>query len=197
MTLLIGAMRSNVLPRSALVVLVLGIGLSLHGQGSIYFNPSNSLVAEGRGTNLMTFVLTLSQSASNVVTVNYQTSATNPYVSPSSRATAFANSDYLPTSGNLTFVPGATSRTFTVTFFGDNLKEPDKYFWVIYGSPVGAAFRRLGDEVVSGYISDDDSSNLLPGFKSTLIASNLNFPTRMEFAPDGRLFICEQEGNIR
>ena len=33
-------MRSNVLPRSALAVLVLGIGLALHGQGSIYFNPA-------------------------------------------------------------------------------------------------------------------------------------------------------------
>jgi glucose/arabinose dehydrogenase len=185
-------MNAKVLAPPALVIFAV---LSLPGQ--IYFNPSSSFVSEGDGTNQMTFVLTLSQPATNVVTVNYQTSATNPYDPPSYRATAFANVDYLPTNGTLTFAAGSTSQTFTVTFFGDILKEPDKYFWVVYGSPAGASFRRVGDEVITGYIFDDDPSNLLPGFKSTIIASNLNFPTRMEFAPDGRLFICEQEGNIR
>jgi len=190
-------MRSNFFISAASAVLLLTIGPSVHGQGSVFFNPSNSFVPEGNGTNSMTFVLTLSQPPTNVVTIDYQTSATNPYDPPSYRASALANIDYVPTNGTLTFPPGSTSQTFTVIFFGDILKEPDKYFWVIYGNPAGAAFRRLGDEVVSGYIFDDDPSNFLPGFKATEIATSLNFPTLMEFAPDGRLFICEQEGNIR
>jgi glucose/arabinose dehydrogenase len=35
------------------------------------------------------------------------------------------------------------------------------------------------------------------GFADTLIASGLNRPTAMAFAPDGRVFICEQGGALR
>ena len=35
------------------------------------------------------------------------------------------------------------------------------------------------------------------GFTDTLIASNLNKPTAMALAPDGRLFVCEQGGTLR
>jgi glucose/arabinose dehydrogenase len=35
------------------------------------------------------------------------------------------------------------------------------------------------------------------GFTETLIAGGLNRPTAMTFAPDGRLFVCEQDGTLR
>jgi glucose/arabinose dehydrogenase len=35
------------------------------------------------------------------------------------------------------------------------------------------------------------------GFSETLIASGLRQPTAMAFAPDGRLFVCEQAGTLR
>ena len=35
------------------------------------------------------------------------------------------------------------------------------------------------------------------GFSDTTIASGLAFPTTMEFAPDGRLFVAEQSGTLR
>lgn len=35
------------------------------------------------------------------------------------------------------------------------------------------------------------------GFSQQLMASNINRPTAMAFAPDGRLFICEQDGAIK
>src|SRR5688572_3828434 len=35
------------------------------------------------------------------------------------------------------------------------------------------------------------------GFTDTLIAGSLNRPTAMAFAPDGRLFVCEQGGTLR
>lgn len=38
---------------------------------------------------------------------------------------------------------------------------------------------------------------LPPGFHATLITTQLFRPTAMEFAPDGRLFICEQRGTVR
>ena len=35
------------------------------------------------------------------------------------------------------------------------------------------------------------------GFSETLVASGINNPTAMAFAPDGRLFVCEQGGALR
>ena len=40
------------------------------------------------------------------------------------------------------------------------------------------------------------SATLPPGFIETAI-TGLNAPTAMQFAPDGRLFICEQGGRVR
>src|SRR5262245_38558468 len=40
-------------------------------------------------------------------------------------------------------------------------------------------------------------TNLPAGFTNAIYASGLTAPTAMEFAPDGRLFILEQAGNVR
>ena len=36
-----------------------------------------------------------------------------------------------------------------------------------------------------------------PGFTDSLVASGLTNPTAMAFAPDGRIFVCEQGGALR
>ena len=41
------------------------------------------------------------------------------------------------------------------------------------------------------------SATLPQGFSETLVASGLSSPTAMQFAPDGRLFVCEQGGRLR
>src|SRR5262245_61455047 len=41
------------------------------------------------------------------------------------------------------------------------------------------------------------SATLPQGFSETLVANGLSSPTAMEFAPDGRLFVCEQGGRLR
>lgn len=41
------------------------------------------------------------------------------------------------------------------------------------------------------------AATLPVGFTETLIASGLSNPTAMQFAPDGRLFVCEQGGALR
>ena len=35
------------------------------------------------------------------------------------------------------------------------------------------------------------------GFTESIVASGLSSPTAMQFAPDGRLFVCEQGGRLR
>src|SRR5262245_50938169 len=45
--------------------------------------------------------------------------------------------------------------------------------------------------------STASAASLPPGFTETLVASGLVRPTAMAFAPDGRLFVCEQDGRLR
>src|SRR3954454_655834 len=40
-------------------------------------------------------------------------------------------------------------------------------------------------------------TTLLPGFTESTVATGLSGPTAMEFAPDGRLFVLEQAGNVK
>ena len=42
-----------------------------------------------------------------------------------------------------------------------------------------------------------EGATLPAGFTESLVASGLNNPTAMQFAPDGRLFVCEQGGRLR
>jgi len=41
------------------------------------------------------------------------------------------------------------------------------------------------------------AADLLPGFSESRIPGTLSAPTAMSFAPDGRLFVCEQGGRLR
>jgi glucose/arabinose dehydrogenase len=41
------------------------------------------------------------------------------------------------------------------------------------------------------------ASSLPNGFSEFLVASGISSPTAMEFAPDGRLFVCQQNGQLR
>ncbi len=41
------------------------------------------------------------------------------------------------------------------------------------------------------------AATLPTGFSETVFASGLSAPTAMAFAPDGRLFVCQQGGRLR
>src|SRR5947208_16669473 len=41
------------------------------------------------------------------------------------------------------------------------------------------------------------AATLPPGFSESVLASGISSPTAMEFAPDGRLFVCQQNGQLR
>src|SRR5438105_12288485 len=41
------------------------------------------------------------------------------------------------------------------------------------------------------------AATLPAGFTESLVAGNIGSPTAMEFAPDGRLFVCQQGGQLR
>ena len=87
--------------------------------------------------------MTLSQSSNAVVTVNYATS----------NGAALAPSDYTAASGTLTFQPGETSRTISVSIKGDHKREANETFSVQLSNAVGAT---IDDGVAAVTILNDD-----------------------------------------
>ena len=78
-------------------------------------------LAEGNvGMTNAVFTVTLSNSSTSNITVDFATSA----------GTATANNDYLTTTGTVTFAPGVTSQTISVPVLGDTSFEADETFFV-------------------------------------------------------------------
>ena len=71
----------------------------------------------------------------------------------SADGTAVAGSDYIATSGSLTFNPGVTSQTITVAVIGETVVEADETFDVALSNPVNAT---LGTASATGTILNDD-----------------------------------------
>ena len=88
--------------------------------------PVNPRVDETDGTAVLT--VTLAPASSGTVTVDYATSD----------ITADAGMDYTATLGTLTFMPGETSKTITVTLLNDTVYELIERFHVTLSNPTGA-----------------------------------------------------------
>ena len=101
-------------------------------------------VAEGnKGTTALNLVVTLSASSSQQITAQYRTV----------NGTAIAKSDYTSTSGTVTFRPGETRKTITVSIVADRKREPNETFTVELSNPSGASFF---DSVATATILNDD-----------------------------------------
>lgn len=112
--------------------------------------------AEGNaGTSMLNFTVSLNQASTQSITAAYA----------SSDGTASAGSDYVGSSGTLTFNAGETSKTIAVTINGDTTVEADETFNLTLSSPTVAV---LGDASGVGTISNDDQRVL------TLTPSNFS-----------------------
>ena len=92
-------------------------------------------------SSLAAFTVSLSSPSTSAVTVAYATS----------NGTATAGSDYIATSGTLTFAPGETSRTIAIIVNGDATAEARETFTVTLSNPSGAT---LTDASGAGTITD-------------------------------------------
>lgn len=102
-------------------------------------------VAEGDvGARTATFTVTLSQPSGQNVTVVYATQ---------DGTASAASGDYQPKTGTLTFYPGQTTQTVTVTINGDTAVEGDETLFLVLSSPANATIA-AGQAVVT--IVDDD-----------------------------------------
>lgn len=95
--------------------------------GTLQFSASNYTASEDAGN--ITVTVTRRGGSDGTVTVTYSTSD----------GSAAANSDYVPTSGTLTFGPGEVTKSFTVGLIDDPSAEPDEAFIVTLSNPSGGA----------------------------------------------------------
>ncbi|MEZ5944746.1 MAG: Calx-beta domain-containing protein [Planctomycetaceae bacterium] len=117
---------------------------------------SDASIAEGKlntkGKNAgtpqytnMSFIVTLSAPSNVPVTADFATLDGTATV---------ADSDYIAAAGTITFAPGTTSQTVSVTIVGDNTQESDETFSVLLSNASNAS---IGDGSGTGSILDDDT----------------------------------------
>ena len=110
---------------------------------SLSINDVN--VAEGNsGTRTATFTVTLAPASTQPVTVAYATA----------NGTAAAGSDYVATSGTLTFAPGVTTQVIMVTIASDTTVEADETVLV---NLTGASNAVIGDAQGVATLTNDDA----------------------------------------
>jgi hypothetical protein len=128
----------------------LSVGNASQSEGSSVFTALQHHIA---------FPLTLSGASSATVSVNYATAPIKvltkqqAFQAAVGGASCSGNTDYISTSGTLTFSPGETSRTVSVTICGDTTPELNENFQLILSNPVNAS---LTDGTGLGTIIDDD-----------------------------------------
>ena len=115
----------------------------------------------------LTFTVTLSPASSAQVTVDYVVTGT-----------AASGTDYAAiTGGTLTFPPGTTSQTITVSVMGDVLNEGDETIVVTLSNVRNAA---IDTATGTGTITDDDSGPKL-SIDSPRVAEGNSGPTTLTF----------------
>jgi len=96
---------------------------------TVAFSTGNQTLVEGLATSAV-YTVSLSAASSQTITVDYATS----------NGSALAGSDYVALAGTLTFAPGATEQTLTVSLLNDALNEADETFTLDLLNPVNASF---------------------------------------------------------
>lgn len=115
------------------------------GPPTAWISPTAMTVPEGNGNHVLTFTVSLSSEATSAVTVNAQTED----------GTAAQIFDYMGMSLGITFSPGQTTKTVSVTVYGDGTPEPDETFTVRLLDASGAV---LGTSTSTVTLTNDDGA---------------------------------------
>ena len=122
---------------------MLGGGLTVTVRGPVALSVVDAEVEEAEGATL-DFVVTLSRAHSSETSVGYATAD----------GTATAGSDYTAASGTLTFAPGETGKTVSVTVLDDAHDEGSETLTLTLSSPSGAV---VADGEATGTITNTDA----------------------------------------
>ncbi len=127
-----------------------GTGVTLTVRSDPGATSNNASIAEGNtGTSTVSVPVTLSAASTRSVSVDYTTVD----------QTASAGTDYLSTSGTLTFAAGETTKSVDVTINGDTFYEPDETLLLRISNPVHTSIT-TADGVVT--ITNDDTAPTNP-----------------------------------
>jgi chitinase len=111
---------------------------------------ADAAIAEGdAGTGALAFTITLSRASGKQVSVNHGTSNSTA----TGGATCGGTVDYRTTSGSVSFQPGETSKTVSVTICGEAQREPNETFFVNLSNATNASISRSR---ATGTIRNDD-----------------------------------------
>jgi hypothetical protein len=117
--------------------------------GALQFSAPTYSIGEGGGT--ATITVSRSGGSAGTVSVNFTTTTDG--------STATPGEDYRPVTGVLTFAPGVTTQTFTITILDDGMDEPDETVGLVLSSPTGTT---LGPPAMATLtILDDDVPDLI------------------------------------
>ena len=143
-------------------------------QGLPYLSVADLVLTERNSnkTNAV-FTVTLSRSSEKTVTVHYFTSD----------GTASAASDYYAAGGNVSFAPGVTSATASVTVLGDRVVEPNETFFLNLDSPVNAQVSRSPAQAT--ILNDDGVAGQVDHFQLSAVGSpnTSMYPSRQPSPP--------------
>ena len=120
--------------------------------------PGAASVQEGNsGTTNLVLPVALSYASAVTVTADW----TTPFAPGAPVGQADPATDFTAATGTVTFTPGDTSETVTISVNGDRLVEPDEVIPVSFSNPVNATIFRTG--IGNGTITNDDNAVVLPG----------------------------------
>ena len=109
-------------------------------------------VRGAEGSASLDFVVSLDQAISTTATVQYRTVG----MAGNNAVTATSGDDYTDASGTLTFAPGETRKTVSVSLMDDALNEAEEYLEFVLESPTNAELPQSTMYTVQGIIEDDD-----------------------------------------
>lgn len=133
---------------------------AIQGEALPGLSIANTQVTVPDDSNLSTtatFTVSLSTAAAQTVTVNFATAD----------GTALAGTDYQATSGTLTFAPGVTSRTISVTVPGTLYAEPTRQFTVSLSQPTAGL-------VTTGSATGSVLNNNVPSWTNPVTPNDVN-----------------------
>jgi blue copper oxidase len=153
--------------------------------------------AEGNtGTTQMNFTVTLNSPSAQTVSVKYKTK----------NVTAIEPGDYIAAIGVLSFAPGETMKTISITVNGDASAEANETYKIVLTNPVNAT---LADASGKGTIMNDDfaaaavSSNItvankaaagIKVFPNPVANGMLNIAINTVYRNSLQLIICDASG---
>ena len=144
-------------------------------------NATSAEVVGGKAT--MNFTVSLSAASTKPVTVNYATQD----------GTAHAGTNYVATSGTLTFAPGQTQQTIAVTVLDDGVVTPNLTFTILLSSPASATIGT--GQALGTIINSDVAPPVVPSISISNVQLNDLTSAGMTFFHTSGNQIVDANGN--